>query len=346
MVIKKMKNRKMPVTLALFLLLLLVSAVQVSAEESRVVNKVNTAAKVIALTFDDGDDGANIPQILQILAENNIKGTFFTTGLAAESHPELIRSIAAQGNSLGNHSFSHPYFTKLSSGQIKDELLRTDTVVNNISGQSTKPYFRPPYGDYNSAVLQAAGEAGFTNAITWSIDSLDWQGVRASEITQKVLSNAFPGCIVLMHTGSGAVYTPAALPGIISSLKAMGYKIVTIPQLLTYTASAESRYVVKAGDTLWKIAAIYKVTVPQLVTANKIVNPNLIYIGQVIIIPGQSGATPEPVIPSAGSRYIVKAGDTLWKIATFYKVTVPQLVTANKIANPNLIYPNQVLIIP
>ncbi len=284
----KLKNTKVIMILPMFLLLVLLLSVQVfAAEESQLVSTVNTSSKVIALTFDDGSDGNNIPEILRILSENNVKGTFFITGTAAESHPELIKNILAQGNQIGNHSYSHPYFTQLSSVQIKDELDKADAVVKNITGQSTKPFFRPPFGDYNSSVLQAVGDAGYTRTIKWTIDTLDWQGISASEITQKVLNNASPGSIVLMHAGAGATNTPGALPGIISNLKAMGYKIVTIPELLTY-ASTGTQYTVKAGDNLSKIAATYGATVQEIVDANNIANSNLIYVGQVLTIPGKT----------------------------------------------------------
>lgn len=322
----------------LLLILLSVPSEQAfAAGKSQLIYKGSTSNKIIALTFDDGDDGENIKEILQILTENEVKATFFLTGEAAESHPKLIKSLLTNGNTIGNHSYTHPSFTDLSSTQMKNEVNKAETVIENITGQSTKPFFRPPYGNYNSSVLQAVGDAGYTKTITWTIDTLDWTGISASEITQRVLSKASPGYIVLMHAGSGAVNTPAALPDIIKGLKDKGYQFVTIPELLNYTPSDGIQYVVKTGDTLTKISKTYGVTVQQIASANNISNPNLIYVNQVLTIPDSKPVT---------TKYIVKKGDTLSKISRKYGVTVQQLATANKISNINLIYPNQVLIIP
>jgi peptidoglycan/xylan/chitin deacetylase (PgdA/CDA1 family) len=268
------KYKKIKGMLILPMALLLISAFSAPAlasNPSQLVVKVNTSSKVVALTFDDGDDGANIPAILQILKDNNIKGTFFVTGKAAESHPSFIKNIFDAGNLIGNHSYSHPYFSQLTYAQMQDELNKAETAIKNITGQSTKPYFRPPYGDYNSAVLQALGDAGYSKSIYWTIDTLDWEGVSTAAITQKVLDNISPGSIFLMHAGSGALNTKYALPGIISNLKAQGYQFVTISQLLTYSSTG-SQYTVKSGDTLNKIAAAYGVTVQALVSANNIAN--------------------------------------------------------------------------
>jgi LysM repeat protein len=106
----------------------------------------------------------------------------------------------------------------------------------------------------------------------------------------------------------------------------------------------QTTYVVKAGDTLWAIANRFGVTINQIAAANNITNVNLIRVGQVLIIPGSS-TVPVPE-PGAQVKYTVKAGDTLWAIARKYGVTVTQIAQANNIRYVNLIYVNQVLVIP
>lgn len=342
---KKLKTLKVLITFLTFLFLTFSVSAPIFAAGSQVVSKVNTTRKVVALTFDDGSDGANTPKILQILSQNKIKSTFFLSGKTAKQHPQLIKDIAAQGHKIGNHSYSHPYFTQISSTMMKEEVNKTETIIKNLTGITTKPLFRAPYGAYNSSVLQSVGEVGYTKTIMWSIDTMDWKGNSANDITQRVLNNISSGSIVLMHTGSGT-NTAAALPGMISSLRSMGYSFVTVSQLLTYSSSTTAtgdQYIVKAGDTLYKIAAAYGVTVQQIVTANNIANLNLIRMGQVLKIPGKTGST---TTPTTGSTYTVKAGDTLYRIANTYRVTIQQIVTANNLPKANLIYPNQVLIIP
>jgi polysaccharide deacetylase family sporulation protein PdaB len=322
--------------------LLLLMPASVFSADSQLITKGSTTEKLVAFTFDDGDDGKNITAILQILSDNNIKATFFATGKAAENHPDLIKKIYQQGHIIGNHSYSHPDFTKIAAAKITEELAKCDDAIKSITGKSTKPYFRPPFGYYNSDVLKAVGAAGYTKTIHWTIDTIDWRGDSAADITSRVVNNIKPGAIVLMHVGSGAKNTVAALPGIISNLKSKGYKFVTLNQLLG--TAQQTTYVVKAGDTLWAIANRFGVTINQIAAANNITNVNLIRVGQVLIIPGSS-TVPVPE-PGAQVKYTVKAGDTLWAIARKYGVTVTQIAQANNIRYVNLIYVNQVLVIP
>jgi polysaccharide deacetylase family sporulation protein PdaB len=339
-----MKRKVIRGAMALFILLAMVitQSISVSAAASKFVTSVNTTSKVVALTFDDGADGANTNKILDILAKNNVKATFFLTGSGANNHPQYIKNIAAKGHQLGNHSYTHPDFTKLTATQMKSELDRTEALIKSLTGKTTKPIFRAPFGAVNSTVLNGVGAAGYGYTIQWNIDTIDWKGLTASQINTKVQTNIKPGSIVLMHTGAGAPGTPLALPTMISQLKAKGYKFVTVSQLLAYqNTSTNKTYTVKSGDTLYSIARTYGVTVSALAAANNITNYSLIYVGQVLIIPGTT-VTP----PTTTVKYIVKSGDTLYKIATMYNTTVAKIAAANNITNVNSIYVGQVLIIP
>lgn len=316
---------------------------QADAASSTYVTKGNTTSKVVALTFDDGSDGTNINKILDILKTNNVKATFFVTGSGINHHPSWIRNIANAGHQVGNHSYSHPDFTKISIAAMQSELARTETAYKNVTGKSTKPIFRAPLGATNATVLKGVGDAGYTHTIQWNIDTIDWKGLSSTEITNKVVNNIVPGSIVLMHTGAGAPGTPVALPGMISKLKAKGYKFVTVSELLKLPPTGGTTYTVKAGDTLYSIAKKYNVTVAALAKANNITNYNLIRVGQVLVIPGTTAPTPPP---ATTVKYTVKAGDTLYSIASKYNTTVAAIASANKITNINLISVGQVLIIP
>ncbi|MCC9625249.1 LysM peptidoglycan-binding domain-containing protein [Thalassospira sp. MA62] len=340
-----MKRKVIRGVMALFILLAMVitQSISVSAAASKFITSVNTTSKVVALTFDDGADGANTNKILDILAKNNVKATFFLTGSGATNHPQYIKNIAAKGHQLGNHSYTHPDFTKLTATQMKSELDRTEALIKSLTGKTTKPIFRAPFGAVNSTVLNGVGAAGYGYTIQWNIDTIDWKGLTASQINTKVQTNIKPGSIVLMHTGAGAPGTPLALPTMISQLKAKGYQFVTVSQLLAYqNTSTNKTYTVKSGDTLYSIARTYGVTVSALAAANNITNYSLIYVGQVLIIPGTTVTPP----PSTTVKYTVKSGDTLYKIATMYNTTVAKIATANNITNVNSIYVGQVLIIP
>ena len=340
-----MKRKVIRGAMALFILLAMVitQSISVSAAASTFITSVNTTSKVVALTFDDGADGANTNKILDILAKNNVKATFFLTGSGANNHPQYIKNIAAKGHQLGNHSYTHPDFTKLTATQMKSELDRTEALIKSLTGKTTKPIFRAPFGAVNSTVLSGVGAAGYGYTIQWNIDTIDWKGLTASQINTKVQTNIKPGSIVLMHTGAGAPGTPLALPTMISQLKAKGYKFVTVSQLLAYqNTSTNKTYTVKSGDTLYSIARTYGVTVSALAAANNITNYSLIYVGQVLIIPGTTVTPP----PTTTVKYTVKSGDTLYKIATMYNTTVAKIAAANNITNVNLISVGQVLTIP
>ncbi|MDN3451198.1 LysM peptidoglycan-binding domain-containing protein [Planococcus sp. APC 3906] len=338
-----MGSKLVKVIAALMLILFTALSFSLNAEAaaSTYVTKGSTTKKVVALTFDDGADGANINKILGILSTNKIKATFFLTGSGAANHPTSIKNITTQGHAIGNHSYSHPDFTKLTAAQMKAELDKAEATIKNITGKTSKPLFRAPFGAVNSAVLSGVGAAGYTHTIQWNIDTVDWKGVSSTAITDKVVNNIVPGSIVLMHTGAGASGTPGALPGMISKLKAKGYSFVTVQQLLNMPTAGGTYYTVKAGDTLYSIALKYKVTVAALAKANNITNYNLIRVGQVLLIPGTTTPPPATTV-----KYTVKAGDTLYSIATKYKVTVAALAKANNITNYNLIQVGQVLIIP
>lgn len=325
--------------LLVLLLGLLLPTGALAASPSILVSRVTTSSKVMALTFDFGSDAGNVSSILATLADHGVKSTFFATGQAATNYPSAVRSVVSQGHEIGNHSYSHPYFTSLTPAQMIDELSRAATAIRTATGQAPKPYFRPPYGAYNSTVLQAVGDAGYGHTIMWTIDTVDWQGVSATAIRDKVLANASPGSIVLMHVGGGATGTPDALPGMITGLRAAGYQLVTVSHLLGATPTNQTLYVVKPGDTLYRIASLYGVTVSAIVEANNIVNPNLIYPNQVLIIPTSTPST-------STVTYTVQPGDTLYRIAGTYGTTVSAIVAANNIVNPDLIYPGQVLVIP
>ncbi len=335
------------VFLGIFLSLSL--AIPAAAAPAQNVTRGPTSERVVAFTFDDGSDGTNINTILQTLSNHNIKATFFLTGTGINNHPQRIRNIVNQGHEVANHSYTHPDFTTISRAQIRNELQRTEEAVLNLTGVSTKPFFRPPYGAFNSTVLQHVGEAGYPYSVYWTIDTIDWTGNSSSDIVNRVMNNMTPGAIVLMHTGAGASGTPGALPTMITRLKNQGYRFVTMSQMMNLPSAPSGRtYTVRSGDTLYAIALRYSgVSVQQIANANNISNANLIRVGQVLTIPGSGGGTVTPPPPSSSVTYTVRSGDTLYRIALRYSgVSVQQIANANNISNANLIRVGQVLTIP
>ncbi len=209
----------------------LISAPGTSAASIEVVSRFNTTSPVIALTFDAGSDRGYAAQILDTLKSNGIHATFGMTGQWAQQNPDLVKRMVNEGNVLMNHSWDHPDFTTISSTEIASQLQRTDSLIKSLTGTSTIPYFRPPYGAYNQAVLDAVAANGYRYSIMWTVDTLGWKGASVAEIRQRVINAAAPGAIVLMHVGE-ASQDAAALQGVINDLRSRGYRFATVNDML------------------------------------------------------------------------------------------------------------------
>jgi peptidoglycan/xylan/chitin deacetylase (PgdA/CDA1 family) len=189
-----------------------------------------TGGSKIALTFDAGASAKPTPSLLKVLADKGVHATFFLTGKWVEQNPELAKQILAEGHELGNHTYSHHDLRSLCDEAIVDELSKTEELVRTVTGASTKPYFRPPFGGRDERVLRIAAESGY-KCVYWTEDSWDGfkKGIKSDEIQQRVLDRAKDGAIVLMHCGSWP--TVEALPHIIDELRARGYDLVKVSEL-------------------------------------------------------------------------------------------------------------------
>ncbi|WP_245856227.1 polysaccharide deacetylase family protein [Paenibacillus rigui] len=205
-------------------------------QRGEVVWEVPTEEKMMALTFDDGPDPADTPQILDLLKQYDVKATFFLIGNKAERYPELVQREVAEGHELGNHTYHHAYFNRgVTERRIHDELGKAQEAIYRISGQKPQ-LFRPPGGYYNEMLIQTARKEGFMVVMwSWHMDTLDWDTPGVHKITSKVLKNARNGDIVLFHDYvEGRTETIAALKQILPELKQRGYKFVTVSELLRY----------------------------------------------------------------------------------------------------------------
>lgn len=185
----------------------------------------------IALTFDDGPDPVFTPLILDKLKNYGVKATFFLLGINMETYPEIVRRIAAEGHAIANHTYSHPNLTEVSDEEYHNQVQRTDELIQHLVGYKPK-FFRPPYGNINENQLQWATQQGMM-VTQWSIDTLDWQGLSAENIADTVITNAFPGSIVLQHNASGVPLQGSvdALDQFIPQLQATGVRFVTLPEM-------------------------------------------------------------------------------------------------------------------
>jgi len=227
---------KILVPMLLFLFVALPSPAH-AANAAEVITSVTTSSKIIALTFDDCLDGGNLQSIIDILKKNNVKATFFPIGEVADSYKSQLLEAYNSGSEIGNHTFDHSDLSLLSYDEVVDQINSTTSAIEEAIGHSPA-LFRPPYLSYNSTVLQAAGDCGFTKAISASINTHDTDpSVTAAQVRDTALNEAAPGAIVLMHPDDNT-NTPEALQEIVTGLKNKGYTFVTVSELLNYVSAA------------------------------------------------------------------------------------------------------------
>ena len=182
----------------------------------------------VALTFDATYGDNQTPILLDILRRNNIKATFFLSGIWLENFPELARSITREGHEIGNHSYTHPHLTQIPISEVRDQIINTERIIESVTGRS--PYlFRPPFGEFNQEVLNTVADLGYL-IIMWTIDTLDWRSPGVQVIIDRVVNNIKPGAIILMH--QAATQTPQALQSIITQLRSKGYYFGTVTEVL------------------------------------------------------------------------------------------------------------------
>ena len=197
-----------------------------------------TSRRVAALTFDGGASSDAVTSILGTLAEEGVPATFFLTGDFARDHPASARAISA-AHPVGNHTQNHPDLTGLAPSAVVDEVRQGAASIRAVTGRAPGPWFRFPYGETDSATIRLVNDECYV-AVRWTVDSLGWKGttggMTTAKVRDRVLAAARPGMIVLMHVGDnpddGTTLDAAALPSIISGLRARGYSLVTLQQAL------------------------------------------------------------------------------------------------------------------
>lgn len=209
-----------------------------SGQPAQVVTIGNSSRRQVAFTFDAGSDAGYTVMILDTLAANGIRASFGMTGKWAETYPNLLRRIVAEGHSLINHSYDHSSFTggttntpPLTQAERWEQLDRTEAIVRELTGATTKPYFRPPFGAYDASVNADVGARGYAYNVMWTVDSRGWTGIPAHEIAARCLELAEPGAILIFHVGAASQDGPA-LQTIIDGLRADGYAIGDINDVL------------------------------------------------------------------------------------------------------------------
>lgn len=204
-----------------------------------IVSHGSRSSTRIALTFDMGGRMTPALDIVKWLMAHGVHATIFPTGeMAVTTAGNAVLALVAAHPELfdvGNHSWNHPYFTQLTAAQIAWQLKTTEAAVAPLAGQTTKPWFRPPYGAVNAAVQAGVGAAGWRSIVKWDVDTIDWKpisdgGPTTTDIVAKIASKAQAGSIVLMHLGGYNTFE--ALPGILAAVEAKGLQPATLGELL------------------------------------------------------------------------------------------------------------------
>ena len=192
-------------------------------------SRVPVSGKYIAITFDDGPHPQNTPRLLDMLAQRNIKATFYVIGRSVDLHPEVLRRTVAEGHEIGNHSHTHRLLSKLSNAEVRQEMQRCQDAVGRAAGVRPRT-MRPPYGGLLQSQRELVHDEFGYPTILWSVDPLDWKRPGPSVVTSRILAGTNPGGIVLAHDLHSQ--TVDAMPATLDGLLSRGYKFVTVSQLI------------------------------------------------------------------------------------------------------------------
>ena len=185
----------------------------------------------LALTYDDGPNDPHTLHLLDVLAEHDVKATFFLIGKHLAAKPDIARRIAAAGHTIGNHTYTHPNLLFCSEARIHQELSDCKKILQDTVGKHSK-LFRPPFGARRPAVLQTARQMGMM-PVMWSVTCYDWKPTTADRVERHAARQiTSSGDIVLLHDGGHKVmgadrgHTVAATANLIPRLESDGFRFV------------------------------------------------------------------------------------------------------------------------
>jgi peptidoglycan/xylan/chitin deacetylase (PgdA/CDA1 family) len=186
-----------------------------------------TGEKTLVLTFDDGPSEYTTC-VMRVLAEYDVKATFFVLGERAAAMPDVVRSVKQAGHDVASHGWSHTSFTELDSETLSSELCRTQDKIRELTGCDSHDV-RPPYGRYDGQIVSRLANQDLVTWL-WTADACDYEpAATVDRIVRNALLALTPGGIVLMHDGGGdRSKTVQALPRIIEGARARGFRFVPL----------------------------------------------------------------------------------------------------------------------
>lgn len=195
-----------------------------------------TTQPLVALTFDDCYNGSVVARLAQILRAYNAAGTFFCTGLGAVKNADVVAKVA-RNFPVGNHTWDHANLNYLTDSEVLSELTTATKKIEAVTGRPMPPIMRPPYGSADTSVRADCKVLGFA-VIRWNIETNDWRKTQTSQGVLNAALQAKSGNIVIMHDRTK---TADVLARIITGLRAKGYRLVTVPELLGIPWQAAER---------------------------------------------------------------------------------------------------------
>lgn len=196
------------------------------------INEVPTSQNAVAITFDDGPNPIYTPQVIEIFSNAKGKATFFMIGEQMRNHPEIVKQVAAQGHEIGNHTYTHPKLSQLSSAECWEEIQETEKLIEELAGR--KPVvFRPPYLDYNQETVSILQQKEYPMIGAVNLEAQDWEQPGVGHILTKSRDAVKNGSILIFHDGYGdRSQTIEAVRMLVSELTLQGYQLVTVSELL------------------------------------------------------------------------------------------------------------------
>lgn len=201
-------------------------------EGLKMIQRIDTPRKVVAMTFDDGPNPIYTLKILDLFKEISGKATFFMIGRHMVEYPEVVEAVVSQGHEVGNHTYSHANLTFLNENDCLREIQQTDKIITTLTGRKAT-VFRPPYLAYNHDIALFLQRLGYRVIGALNTDALDWEQPGVDYIITKTRRHISSGSILLFHDGFGdRSQTIEAVKVLLFDLCLQGYQFVTISELL------------------------------------------------------------------------------------------------------------------
>lgn len=196
------------------------------------VYNVNMGRKEVALTFDDFGSDKTVTRILDILAEHDVKATFFLRAKGVESNPNLARAMVEGGHDVANHSYSHPVVTTLTPEELQEDVVKAHQVITEAIQEQPVMLFRPPTGVVDDVRAKALAATGYPVIAMYDVTTLDWDvNNSADDIVRGVMTKTEPGSVILLHMLDD-IHTIEALPSVLEGLKEKGYTFVKMADMI------------------------------------------------------------------------------------------------------------------